>query len=48
MKMFYLPELLIYDAWVTKVSVKLVNNFPTSKEKELCHFSVRYKNRENR
>ena len=47
MKMFYLPELLIYDAWVTKVSVKLVRNSPTSTEKRFCHFSD-IKNSENR
>ena len=32
MKMFYLSELLVFDARVTKFQlIKSVNNFPTSK-----------------
>ena len=31
MRVFYLPELLVFNAQVTKISVKLANNSPTSK-----------------
>lgn len=31
MKMFYFPELLVFSARVTKISIKPVNNSPTSK-----------------
>ena len=31
---FYLPELLVFDSWVTKISVKPVKNSPVSKKKK--------------
>ena len=31
MRVFHLPELLVFNAEVTKISVKLANNSPTSK-----------------
>ena len=34
MKIFYLPELPVFDARVTKVSVKPVKNFATSNQKD--------------
>lgn len=42
---FYLPELLVFDSWVTKISVKPVKNSPASKKKkEFQQFSAQHEN----
>ena len=42
-KIFYLPELLVFDDRVKKISFKSVNIPPTSKQKGFQQFSVRHK-----
>ena len=39
----YLLELIVLDDWVTKISLKPVNNSQTSKETRFKQFFVRHK-----